>query len=317
MRSLQASLLVLALRLMRRRRIYASAEALYASTAKIRLTGPAHPCARMRRKLDIADTQIDGQQIYTLTPRNGATSGEHILYFHGGAYFRPITRHHWRFLAALAERTGCTITVPYYPLAPEHQCAETIDFALRVMAWVMHEAPADHVTLMGDSAGGGLVTALALALRDRGLAPPRQLILLTPWLDVSASDPRMSANAARDPMLALAGAREAGRRYAGKLGVEHPLASPLMADLTGLPPITLFAATHDLLLQDALRFARKARSQGCEVDLRVQKGMIHVWPIMPIPEARRTRAAIAALLATPRAHIEVSSKRCAHRWRLL
>ena len=97
-------------------------------------------------------------------------------------------------------------------------------------------------------------------------------------------------------MLGVPGVREAGRLYAGALGTEHPLVSPLRADLRELPPTQVFAGTDDILHHDALAFAEKARKAGCSVELHLAAGMIHVWPLLPLPEARDARRAIGQFL---------------------
>lgn len=296
MRSLQAKAVILLLKLMRRHRIYASVPGLMAGIAKTRASGPALPSRRMFKTMSISVETIGDRDVYTLAPKGLSLSGKHVFYLHGGAYVRPITPQHWQFLQYLVQSTRCTVTVPLYPLAPECNGMAAVDYVERVFLEVSRKFGLAETTLMGDSAGGGLAVALALKLRDKDLALPAQLVLITPWVDVAISNPQAAATEALDPMLAIAGAQEAGRLYAGSLPVSDPCVSPVHADLSGLPSMTIFVATHDVLHHDALSFARKAEDLGCQVDVRVGEGMLHVWPLLPFPEAKVARAEVAEII---------------------
>ncbi|MCU1718265.1 alpha/beta hydrolase fold domain-containing protein [Pseudomonas sp. 5P_3.1_Bac2] len=294
MPSWQHRLAVLFLRLIRRKRVYASADNLHASLPRLRKAGPARPTAKMQRELDISRRELDGYEIYQLAPKTQLPSG-HLLYLHGGAYVRPISRFHWRLLHELVLRTGYSISVPLYPLAPEHHCEQTLAFAWRAYNQLAEQSE-EPPLLMGDSAGGGLALALALAIREQGQALPQRLLLICPWVDLRMQTPVDPVLAAQDPMLASAGAREAARLYAGNWPLEHPALSPLCADLTGLPAITLLAAGKDLLGAEALQLADKARGQGVSVDLQWAPEMIHVWPLMPTPEGQAARRYLQRVL---------------------
>lgn len=280
--------------LIRRRRIYASIAGLMAGIAQTRRSGPARPTEAMSRSMDIALERVLGREVYTLRPRSGSR-GQVILYLHGGAYCRPITRHHWSLLQWLVAEHGGTVVVPLYPLAPESQCRDTVGFVRSVHALVV-ERHGGVDAFVGDSAGGGLCLALCQDLRASGQQLPSRISLITPWVDVSLAHEDIAGTEPRDPMLGIIGAREAGRLYAGSLGAEHPWTSPLRADLRGLPPMQLLAATDDILHHDVLAFASKARASGCSVNLHVEPGMVHAWPLLPVPEARRARDLIARFL---------------------
>lgn len=267
--------------------------------AQVRRAGPHLPHTRMHKQLQVQHSLSAGQSVYTVSPQGQTSlSGGSVLYLHGGAYVRPITRFHWHLIEELVHLTGCTITVPLYPLAPEHTCQQTVGFVRTIYDGLLAQAPdgAPATTLMGDSAGGGLALALTTILCDQGVPLPSQLILITPWVDVDSAHPMLAQTARRDPMLAIDGAREAGRLYAGALPTNHPWVSPIHADLHGLPPTTILAGTRDLSHHDAVDLAHKARSQGSSVDLRLGQDMIHVWPLLPIPEGRQARVEIAELI---------------------
>lgn len=292
--SLGAKATFLMLRLIRRKRIYASQQGLAQGIRQTRQAGPARPAAALARDLHIAQESVAGREVFRVRSKRSPPKAARVVYFHGGAYVRPITGFHWRLLAALAHATGVELVVPLYPLAPEHHGLAALAFARQVH--LRESAHGDPLFLMGDSAGGGLALALAAALRDQGTESARRLILITPWVDVELPHPDAPAIEPHDPMLAVVGARLAGQMYAGALPTSHPAISPIRGALHGLPPMTVFVAGRDILGPDAMAFADKARASGCEVDLHVAPGMVHVWPLLGFAESRRAVADMAAAI---------------------
>lgn len=300
MPSWRAHLLVALLRLMRRKRVYASHAGFYRGLQQVRARGPAQPSARVQQQVAITCQPHAGHPVYTVRPRGpAAPQAVEVLYLHGGAYARPITPYHWDLIAELVARSGCTLTVPLYPLAPEHQAPAVLAHVQQVYDGLPGVAAGTARTvLMGDSAGGGLALALALSRRDQGALLPAQLLLLSPWVDVRVPHPAARQTAQRDPMLGLPGAEEAGRLYAGPWPLDHPYVSPLQAELRGLPPVALWLGTRDLLHHDALTLAERLEAAGVDVQLALAPEMVHVWPLLPIPEARTARDALVAALRT-------------------
>jgi monoterpene epsilon-lactone hydrolase len=143
------------------------------------------------------------------------------------------------------------------------------------------------VIVMGDSAGGGMALSLAQQLRDAARPLPTRLILISPGLDMTFSDPRQPVIAVQDKMLDIPGLLVAGRWYAGGLSSADPKISPLFGSLASLPPIAVFTGTHDLLNPDARRLQAKAAQDGALLSFHEYEGMFHVWPLAPIPEARQ------------------------------
>lgn len=255
---------------------------------------PFAPPSSLGRTLDVAaSTSMAGWPMFTVAPRGRAPSAR-VLYLHGGAYIREITRHHWKLVGQLAS-AGASVTVPIYPLAPrgtaEHVVSASADLA-ELLA-----ARGEPVIVAGDSAGGGLALAVALALRDRGVDSPAHTALISPWLDATGSHPEILEVAPRDPWLHPDGLTVAADAYRGDLDREHPWVSPLGGDLTGLGPITLFTGTRDILNVDARRFAPLAANAGLSLDFHEEPEMIHVYPLLPIPEGKKARTILCGLLA--------------------
>lgn len=286
---------ILLLHLMQRRRVYASEAALLAGIAQTRRAGAAPP-PPTSATVEVQATEELGRTVYRLRPTVSAPRAR-VLYLHGGAYCRPITRFHWSFLGELVQRAGVEVVVPLYPLAPESQGLAAFQFAEALHARVLQDGDLPLV-LMGDSAGGGLALALAAAARDRGVAPCDRLMLITPWVDVTVSSPQAETIAPRDPMLALDGVRAAGVLYAGAVGTRHERISPAFGSLAGLPPITMFVGGCDVLGPDAVALAHRAKAEGVSVDLQHAPDMIHVWPLLGFAEARQARTHMLGVFRT-------------------
>ena len=234
-----------------------------------------------------------GWRTYELAPRGAALPQRRVVYFHGGGYVAEVDPHHWGLTRRLATSAPARVLVPIYPLAPGAHADTTVPTAANIVADVIAEAGDPRlVTLCGDSAGGGMALAVAQTLRDRGIAgiDGVALILIAPWLDVTMSDPAIDPEATRDPMLSIARLRRAGELYAGPLDLRDPRVSPIYGSVAGLGPMTIFVGTRDLLLHDARRLRDEAKAHGIPVDYHEADGLIHVWPILRVPEAAAARA---------------------------
>lgn len=262
-----------------------------------RRRGPALPSARLRALCRIQRQVAHGDPVFHLEPRSGGEASFHLLYLHCGAYSFEISFLHWRFLEDLIRRTGCHVTVPLYPLAPEHGQREALASVLAHYADLGGRVAPARIAVMGDSAGGGLVLALAQALAVAGRAQPGQIVLLSPWLDLTMSDPATLAHIAHDPVITPQAALAAARLYAGDLPLDDPGVSPLYGAMSGLAPVAVLSGGADLLNPEARRLVQRLEAADQPVKLIEHAGMVHAWMLLPLPEAERARAEIAALLA--------------------
>jgi acetyl esterase/lipase len=243
--------------------------------------------------------RIGGLDSHTLTPRDLRHPDRVALYLHGGAYIYGPLFWHWVGCASIARRSGVRFELPDYPMAPETDTAGTIDAVIAAYEDLVGRHGAEHVTVMGDSAGGGLSAALALEAARRGLPQPRRIVLLSPWVDVAMTDRKAAAALdPLDPMLSMNGLVACGELYAGSpQAAREPNASPLFDDLSNLPETWVYGSDRDMLLPQIRAFVDRAREQGAPVNYTECPGQIHVWPMVPVvPEAIRTRGAIAGLL---------------------
>jgi len=212
-----------------------------------------------------------------------------LLYLHGGGYYMGGIETYRHYVARFAQITGLRTVHIDYRLAPEHPFPAAIDDAVAVFnALRATTLPADRIVIAGDSAGGGLTLATLLALRDAGHPLPRAAAAIAPWTDLTNSGASVQTHRDRDPVLGRMRTRSHAAWYAGDAPPDHPLVSPLFADLSGLPPLLIHVGTEDILLDDATRFADRAKAHGASADLEIWDGMIHVWHYYAewIPEGR-------------------------------
>lgn len=260
---------------------------------------PRHPYAgsppkRVLKKVDIIRDDLDGWPVYEISPKlpDGAGLNGHMLYLHGGCYvveFAPAL--YWPFLAKLSVLLRRTVTVPMFPLAPEHTYREIYPFLLDVYRRILAVHDSESVVFMGESAGGGLALGLCHAAREEHLPQPSDAVLLSPWLHAGLPDPAVPAVARVDPILNLPFMRRAATCYAGGDPLDHPLVSPGMGELSGLPKIMVMTGTHDMLNPDARAFRRRTEAEGVEIGWYELDGGIHGWMGWP-PLGRDVRDAI-------------------------
>lgn len=259
---------------------------------------PAPIPGSLRERCGIREEQVQGQPVFTLIPKAG-WSAAHIIYTHGGGYVDALRTPHWWIIDRLIEETGATVTVPIYPLAPEHTYRTAYALLEAVYRAVTEATPAARVVLCGDSAGGGLALGQAMHYRDLGLPLPGRVILFSPWVDITGSNPAAAVVETYDPMLALSGMIEIGRWWAGGDDRRSPLLSPLYGDLSGLPPLDVFQGTYDVLLPDARKLKEGVDAAGGEIHLYEYPGAFHVFVGATFtPEAHDAFQKVARSVAT-------------------
>ncbi|MDO0929818.1 alpha/beta hydrolase fold domain-containing protein [Streptomyces sp. TG1A-8] len=221
------------------------------------------------------------------------------LYFHGGAYAMGSAAASVGLVSEIARRAAATVLSVDYRLAPEHPFPAAVDDALAACRALLDGGvPAGSVAVTGESAGGGLALALLLAIRDAGLPQPSSATVLSPWADLTQSGGTMSTRAEADPALTRRALQIRAADYLAGADPRTPLASPLHADLRGLPPLLIQAGAREILLDDALRLAARAARADILVTLQTFPGAPHVFqgfaPL--VEEAARALDHVAAFL---------------------
>jgi len=242
------------------------------------------PPKNLQKKLNVKSWEVDGRNVFRLTPKQNAT-GKVILYIHGGAYVNNTSKYHWNFVDELIAKTGYTVILPDYPLAPNNSFAECFQYMEKVYDdLISHTNPSD-VVIMGDSSGGGCSLALAQKLKEKGVAQPSQIILICPWLDVALDNPDIAEKEKNDPFSGVEGLRLAGESYARGTDLDNYLVSPVNGDVEGLGKISIFAAGDDILEPDARLLKKICEDKGVSINYYYYPKMIHVWPILGFAES--------------------------------
>jgi acetyl esterase/lipase len=236
------------------------------------------------RRFSVVTEEIAGFPAHVVTPRH-LDPDRTLFHVHGGGFMAPIDPFHLRYVTRLATALSARVVLPDYPLAPEHTWRDSFDALTDLAArW----AKESRVTLAGDSAGGGYALALALRLRDRGGPAPSEMLLLSPWVDLTTSTPDTASYDGVDPWLFLGKLRLYAEWWAGSpddLG--RPEVSPALADLSGLPRTLMFCGSRDLLVPGCRLLADRAAATDWDLTYLERPDLLHVFPMLPfIPEAR-------------------------------
>ena len=240
-------------------------------------------------KFEVENWKAAGHDCVTLHPKTGK-GARHILYFHGGGFVLPMFDVHWPLVAELVERTGASVTVPLYPVAPESTRQAQDAVADAAFGKLLEQWNASDIILSGDSAGGHMALALALRSIRNGGAKPGKLVLFAPWLDVTMADEAMRQVEPHDVMLKVDALREFGGIWAGDADPKGPECSPLYtseAELSQLPPTRIYVGRHDLFVIDSRTFTEKLAAAGGDVQLFEYAGAPHVFmAILPTRESK-------------------------------
>ncbi len=209
---------------------------------------------------------------------SGGENGPVLLYLHGGGYLLGSTESHRVLLERLARAVAGRVLALNYRLAPEAPFPAPVDDAVAGYRWLLGQGVApQRIAIAGDSAGGGLTIATLVALRDAGETLPACAVPISPWTDMEGSGESMSTRAAVDPMVQKDGLLGMAQAYLNGADPKHPLASPLHADLGGLPPLLIQVGDAETLLDDTTRLEPKLKAAGVDATVEVWDDMIHVW----------------------------------------
>jgi acetyl esterase/lipase len=231
----------------------------------------------------------------------GARRENVILYLHGGGYVIGSIKTHRELAARLSRAAAARVLLIEYRLAPEHPHPAAVDDATTAYRWLLGSGVApSRLVIGGDSAGGGLTVATLVALRDAGQPLPAAGVCLSPWVDLEGVGEWMATKAAVDPMVQRDPLRKMAAMYLAGQDPHTPLAAPLYADLSGLPPLLIQVGTAETLLDDSTRLAERARQAGVAVTLETWEDMIHVWQAFAsvLPEGQQAIERIGAFIQT-------------------
>lgn len=214
-----------------------------------------------------------------------------ILYLHGGGYVCGDLDYAKGFGSLLAAQCGCKVFCVGYRLAPEHPFPAALEDSLTAYQYLLDKGYApDHITLCGESAGGGACYGLCLLLKERGLPLPAAIVAISPWTDLTASGPSYEENKAVDPSMTAQLLDFFATNYCSDR--EDPLVSPVFADLTGMPPSCIFVGGDEIMLSDAQLLHQKLLALGCKSELTVAPQRWHGYLLYDLAEDQKDFAAI-------------------------
>lgn len=250
------------------------------------------PPQELCKQYHVSHRLYDRRPAFCLTPEQPQMR---LLYLHGGAYYNDFAPSHWRLMDRLAKELNAEIVTPDYPLTPIFGHKDVFSMVTQVYRDCLDNPPCGRFAIAGDSAGGGIALALTQWALSEQLPLPDRLALLSPWLDVTMSDPAIPELNKADPFLEPDSGRLIGQWYAQGEDPHFYQISPLYGPMAGLPPIIVFTGRRDILNADARNLAARMVSVGnCE--LYEKEGMIHTWMLFPVQEAEAPLARLTEFL---------------------
>lgn len=243
--------------------------------------------------------QIERMKAEWIIPKAKPGTDKVLLYFHGGGYAAGSIITHRAQVSQLVMLSGIKALLIEYRLAPEHKYPAPIEDAVLAYDWLLaNNYLPEHIAFGGDSAGGGLTVATLLYLRDQGKPLPKCAICLSPWLDLTLSGESQVTKELAEPMLIKEAFPLWISNYLDDADARSLYASPVFAELHGLPPIYVQVGSEELLLDDSVRFMEKAKAAGSTVTLEIFEGYFHVFQAFfrVLKKAREANKKLAAFL---------------------
>lgn len=236
----------------------------------------------LKRKVGIVEQNNGAMQTFIL---KGNVSNA-VIYLHGAGYVRNPRKEHWRFAYKINKTTGSTVLFVKYPKAPNHNYEEA--YSLLTDLYLSILGKYNKISLMGDSSGGGLALGLAEDFIVKKIKQPDELILLSPWVDITLENSNIEKYEKIDPIVFPANDRIWGASWALGTDLKNYKVSPLYGNMLGLKKVSIFIGTREVLYPDVKILADILIDSKADVDVYVGKGLNHVYPIYPIPEAKTT-----------------------------
>ena len=241
---------------------------------------------------------IDGIPAEWIVP-DEASDQAVLLYLHGGGYCIGSINTHRGMVSHIAKAAETRALLIDYRLAPEYPFPAAVEDSTAAYKWLLSQGIADRdIIIAGDSAGGGLTVSTLLSLKEKKLPLPSAAVLISPWVDLTITGESAISKADVDPIATKEGLSEMAEAYMGDTAPRTPLASPIFAELEGLPPMLIQVGTSEVLLDDATRLVDNAKKAGIEVTINTAEGMCHVWHYFTIllPEALEAIKEIALFM---------------------
>lgn len=243
-------------------------------------------------------SQVNGRNVWTFQPKQD-NSQKVLLYIHGGGYISNLTKYDWDLVKELLIKTHSTVLVADYPLAPAYNYKDVYTYFDKLYIELLSSTSPKDIIFMGNSAGGGIALGFAQKLRNERKQQPSQIIMNSPWLDITMSNPEIMEIDKKDKLLGIKGLKMAGELYAAELDAINYMVSPIYGDLSGLGEIAIFIGTHDLFLADSRKLKQRMEALNIPIKYFEYPKMFHVWVALTnLKESQHAINQMAALINT-------------------
>lgn len=234
------------------------------------------------KKMGLKKIEFEGMEVYTYNqkPQNNKI----LLYIHGGSYVEEAAYFQIKFAMKVAKKTHSTLVFPRYPLAPKGNYR--IMYSLIEKLYNQLLVNNDEINFLGDSAGGGFILSFAMYLRDRKIKQPTNIIMMSPWLDISMSSPKLYEDAKIDNMCGVDGTRYEGKLWAADLDLKNPLISPIYGNFDNLSAMTIIVGAKEILTSECHEFSKILDKLNIEHNFIEYKNQGHVFGVYPTKEGK-------------------------------
>ena len=231
----------------------------------------------IKQLCNVEEYKYQDRKVFKITSNKVETTNLTLFYIHGGSYVGEILEEYWDFFNDIVNDTGCTIIVPDYSLAPKYNYRDDFNMVEPLYKETINEYGAENVILAGDSSGGGVTLALAQKMQNEGFVKPQQIVLISPWLDITLKNPKIAEVQKYDQVLNAEILKICGELYVKGDDPNTYLVSPINGNLNNLDNITIFTGTYDILNPDVYVLVDKAKELGIEINVIEEEKAEHVW----------------------------------------
>lgn len=235
------------------------------------------------KKMGFSKEKFEGMDVYSYNGRI-SDNKKKLLYVHGGAYIENAIYFQLKFVMKIAKKTNSTLIFPVYPLAPKNDYRLTYDLMEKL--YYLLTKNNNEINIIGDSAGGGFILSFSMYLRDKGITQPKNIVMLSPWLDISLSNPEIKKYEKKDLILSIDGCKYAGELWKGKLSNNNFLVSPLYGNYDNLGKITIIVGGNELLKPDINKLKNKLDDLKINYNYFEYYKQCHNFAIYPTKEAK-------------------------------
>ena len=239
----------------------------YYKTAEIETKKPQE----IEETCKIETKEYKQRKVFIITPKEAIENNLTILYFHGGSYVAEASDNHWDFIQNIVKDTGATVILPDYPLAPKYNYKDVFNMVEPLYNEIIKNINPENLVIMGDSAGGGISLALVEKLSQENITIPSKTILISPWLDVRLTNPKIDEIQKQDKKLNKETLKLAGIAYGGNDGINSYLVNPIEGDLSKIKNVTILTGTNDILNPDVHLLQEKAKKINVAIDVKEYK----------------------------------------------